>query len=276
MMLSSRFLIRVNIVRLKVGCSVLYLSVKYAWNEKYQIIKSLLFVYLCCHASPPRMRDQSVRPVLLRRWQVWVALLLPSLLVNSAQNSTNGGPAYIIHIQSVDVDIKPATETGGTCKAGAEGTECVDCRNNPRTRCMCGNVFLNNQTAEELNETVVECNSLLNDHSFLTREPQDPLSIGFCKDVLNDLNYTVNVSVNEFMVAPSSRVASGEECPGNETTSIVTLTEEQLNATIVSMQDKLTQFIEMLNRTIVGVYLRAAEQRCTCMVSFWNRDLASL
>ena len=199
---------------------------------------------------------QPLRPALLRKWQIWVALLLPFLLVNSAQNSGSGEPTYLLLLQQrVDFEMDPAS---GSC---TPGTDCVDCRDNPRTKCMCGNVFLRNQSVEESNETVAECNSILSSNSFLTPEPLDSLSVGLCEDVLNDLNYTVNVSVNGLM-SPSSPV--------------VALTEEELSARIESIQRYLTQFILTLNRTIVGVYLRSAEQRCICMVSSGIETLTSL
>ena len=153
--------------------------------------------------------------VLLCMWQVWVALLLPSLLLVTAQSSSN---AYVIHIQRND------DNDSGTNEA---------CSADKSPSCMCGNVSTVAQHTCDKSKS---------------SESQDSL-LGFCQEALTDLNYAVEL-----------RNVSKMEC-------MVALTEDELTSTMKSIQSYLKRFTDILDRTIVGVYLKSESQRCTCLVS---------
>lgn len=163
------------------------------------------------------------------------ALLL--VLLNLAMGQSGGGGGLYLDL-------------GVRRKINDSGSDVQECLRYPEQNpaCMCGERLNSTQEAmiRMLNS---ECSSELNSSEATTLASE----LDFCGPALYKLGYSVTVE----------NVTSGAEFSPSATFS----STETLNSTIQSLKGHLRMFEAVLDRTIVGVYLRSLEQRCACLVS---------
>ncbi len=88
------------------------------------------------------------------------------------------------------------------------------------------------------------------------KEAEGGTKLGFCGPALASIN---NYCVQLVNVSMASTAASGA--------CAVTLSDAALEATVKKLENRRKDFLAVLDRTIVGVYLESVSQRNKCMVS---------